>query len=115
MVKIARFLILPIILSCWMASDARAVNWCQKPDGKGMYVCDDVPVNLFSCGEFKGDPAFCNNPTGRAVSNKNKNSDATKSILIGVAAGAVFVGVMWYLFRTPASDTAPGSVKLASF
>jgi len=37
------------------------------------------------------------------------------TVVISVAAGAAFVGVMWYLFKTPKSDHFEGQVKLATF
>ena|GEM_PF-3399423 len=47
--------------------------------------------------------------------DKNFFRTDTGQIVIAAAAGAVFIGVMWYIFSTPRSDNYETQVKLASF
>lgn len=52
---------------------------------------------------------------GGTKTHARKHSDTTKIIVISVAAGAVFAGAMWYIFKKAPSENNPGQVKLASF
>lgn len=60
----------------------------------------------------KANPELCQGGTKK---HAKKHSDTTKIIVISVAAGAVFAGAMWYLFKKAPSENNPGQVKLASF
>ncbi|MCL2017505.1 MAG: hypothetical protein FWG80_01885 [Alphaproteobacteria bacterium] len=44
-----------------------------------------------------------------------KGGSGTKTILIVVASGLAFAGVMYYLFKTPSSKNIDGHVQLAAF
>lgn len=67
----------------------------------------------------KGNYEYCNaNPSacqGGTKTHAKKKSDVTKIVVISVAAGAVFAGAMWYIFKKAPSENNPGQVKLASF
>ena len=52
---------------------------------------------------------------GGTKKHAKKHSDTTKIVVISVAAGAVFAGAMWYIFKKAPSENNPGQVKLASF
>lgn len=52
---------------------------------------------------------------GDTKTHAKKHSDTTKIIVISVAAGAVFAGAMWYIFKKAPSEKNPGQVKLMEF
>lgn len=77
---------------------------------EGSITPPDGTVNNYEyCIE---NPEKCQGGTKR---HAKKGSDVTKIVVISVAAGAVFAGAMWYLFKKEPSENNPGQVKLASF
>ena len=114
MIRIFRFLVLPILLFAFMTTGAFA-DWCQNPEGGFVICAGDPPSSWHECpGGFLGETAWCY-PTADNASGNSKKNDYTKTILISAAVGLVFVGVMWYIFKTPKSDNIDGQVKLAAF
>ncbi|MBD5400939.1 hypothetical protein HDR61_04335 [bacterium] len=66
-----------------------------------LYLCTTMPEK---CPEY-----------GTTKTHAKKKSDTGKIVLISVAAGAVFAGAMYYIFKKTPSETNPGLVKLAEF
>ena len=95
-----------------MTANTNATDWCRKSGG-GLEPCGQIPNSWTECGEFQGDTVWCY-PSAKSNS-KGKSSKSMNTVVISVAAGAAFVGVMWYLFKTPKSDHFEGQVKLATF
>jgi Mn2+/Fe2+ NRAMP family transporter len=55
-------------------------------------------------------PYYAQSCTPSARSNSNNTA-----VALAVVGGIVFVGVMWYLFSTPASKNISGQVQLMEF
>jgi len=73
----------------------------QGPDN-GWVLCNDTPGS-----------AYC--PPDNGAKKKVHKGTNNTAIALYVVGGAVFVGAMWYLFRTPKSDHFDNQVKLAAF
>ncbi|MDR1071189.1 MAG: hypothetical protein LBL21_00925 [Rickettsiales bacterium] len=90
---------------------------CQI-DPRHFVNCDqyDGPSNLVDCSNNAG-KTWCIPSAAPSHKTKDKNffQTTTGRIAIAAAAGAVFVGAMWYLFRTPRSSNFDGQVRLATF
>lgn len=111
MSSIARFSIL--LLFSFAAADVHATDWCRKSEG-GLEPCGEIPGSYVQCGQFSGEPIWCY-PSANTSNNKVKGSKSSSGLIITVAASAVFVGAMWYLFKTPKSPNNEGQVTLATF
>jgi len=115
MTLILRFFALPLLLFLFMTANIHASDWCRKADG-GIEPCGEIPSSWVECGEFgglDGGTIWCYPST--KSSSKGKSSKSMNTVVLSVAAGAVFVGVMWYLFKTPKSQNFEGQVTLATF
>lgn len=73
------------------------------------YLPGGGPSNHDYCYEH---PDECQGGTKK---HAKKNSNTTKIVVASVAAGAVFAGAMWYIFKKKPSENNPGQVKLAAF
>ena len=88
-------------------------DWCRKPDGMGYEPCDTPPASWVKCESFEdGTTVWCHQSYGEK--SKSKGMGSTNRILV-VAGGVAFVGLMWYLFKTPKSRHFDGQVKLMEF
>jgi len=103
--------ILSILLFMLVVVSAHA-DWCQKPGG-GLEPCGEIPSSWTNCGTLNDEPVWCWPSASKNSRPKSKN--ATTNTLIAVGVGVVFVGVMWYIFKTPQSSNNPGQVKLVEF
>ncbi|MCL2538252.1 MAG: hypothetical protein FWF34_01500 [Alphaproteobacteria bacterium] len=113
MTKIFRFLFVPVLLFALMSG--ASADWCQKLGG-GMEPCGGKPNDTWvECHSdwMGGSMGWC--LPSNSSSGKKKSNNSMTTTLVAVGVGVVFVGAMWYIFRTPKSDHNPGQVKLVSF
>ena len=94
-----------------MVLPAYADDWCHSPDG-GVKPCVNIPSSWVECGTFQGEPVWCSRSGSAKGSSKNKDVANT---VIAVAGGVAFVGLMWYIFRTPKSSNYASQVQLMEF
>lgn len=94
-----------------VASTARA-DYCRKHGG-GVEQCDSIPSSWTECGSFNGEVLWCW-PSGVQSHSASSKKD-NKNMLIAVGVGLAFVGVMYYLFKTPPSKNNPSEVTLMAF
>lgn len=105
------FYVLPICLFVLAVAPARA-DLCRKPGG-GVEPCGVIPSSWTECGTFQDETVWCWPSASSKTHSKTQN--ATTTILISAAVGVAFVGIMWYLFKTPKSSNYDGQVKLMEF
>jgi len=106
------FYILPVFLFMLVVVPASA-DWCRNPTEGGVVPCDTIPGSWTECGTFNGETLWCY-PSASSNKRPKAKSDTTNT-LIAVGVGVAFIGVMWYIFRKPASENNPGQVKLMAF
>ena len=98
---------------------ARA-NWCMDPARPGSVTtgapCGDaIPNGWIRCGSAHGMAQWCPPAYYSYGHQGSRRVRSDYDTLILVAAGVAFVGLMWYLFRTPQSDYYPGQVVFGAF
>jgi hypothetical protein len=87
-------------------------DYCRKQGG-GVEACTTIPSSWTECGTFNGEALWCW-PSGTQSHSASSKKDS-KNMLIAVGVGLAFVGVMYYLFKTPPSKNNPGEVTLMAF
>ena len=97
---------------CFIATSPVGADYCRKQGG-GVEQCDSIPSSWTECGTFNGEAIWCW-PSG-VKSHSASSSHDNKNMLIAVGVGIAFVGVMYYLFKTPPSKNNPGEVTLMAF
>lgn len=97
-----------VILCCVMMCTMPAM--ADRTNSTGQ-IYEDIPSNTDLCTQW---PEKCleYSTTKR---HAKKKSDTGKIVIISVAAGAVFAGAMYYIFKKMPSENNPGQVKLAEF
>jgi len=94
---------------------ARA-DLCRDPVNGGTTICDAPPTHWTDCGQTgTGQQVWCYPNAESGKHHSKKKHDSSTMLLVSVAAGAVFIGAMWYFFKKPQSETNPGQVKFAEF
>ncbi len=97
--------LLAVICGCLILTGPAMAN---RDNGNGQNY-EGLPTNVDLCTKK---PEAC---MGGTHTHASKHSDAAKIVVISVAAGVVFAGAMYYIFKKRPSDNKPGQVKLAEF